>query len=398
MSAAFFERPGWQGEPGLHALVVGISAYPNLPVSSDLLKPEHFDMIQLASPALTAFRIATLLKDRGPQLGVPLATCRLLLAPSEAELAVEPALGGFAVPDWINFSAEAKAWREAAIADPHGMTLFYFAGHGLQRIKRDHVLVLSNFNDSVGGSLASKGVNVDHLFDGMAASEGQESIARTQWYFFDTCRIQPEVFKQHEIMGVGSFWDIKTVPAKEERLLPSFFASKPGGLAFAKPGRETLFGGALLKCLEGGAGVPANETDLEGPDWVVSLASLPKALKRHIDLANRDEEGAQEMLAQNLDGDFVLLRLEGPPDVAVSLAIDPEPAAAVARVSVVDADNSLRDFIPFDPNPFQTKLPAGVLRIRVIVEPAEPKLHPRLQKLFFILPPAVPLPLGLSRE
>ena len=398
MSALWFERPGWRGQPGLHALIVGISAYANLPGTTHALQPEHFGMLQLASPALTAFRLAMLLKERADDFAIPLATCRVLLAPSKTELEVEPALADFeVVPDFVNFSVEAKAWRTDACEDEDGMTLFFFAGHGLQRVKHDHVLVLHNFNDGIGGSLSSKAINVDHLVDGMAASAGQEKIARTQLYFFDTCRIEADAFKTHEIMGVGAFWDVKNVPAVDDRVQPSFFSSKPGDASFGKAGAETLFGGALLKCLQGGAGRQVDEADPFDDNWIISLESLRTALMRFVNLANQQEQGAQKPITQNMDSDFYLLRLKGPPDVSVRLQIDPETAAPLAKVSILNIDNDpVRDLGPFEPA-LNTILPAGVLLLRATVEPEQPKLLSKLQRMFLLQPPDKSLTLPLSR-
>jgi hypothetical protein len=381
MASTFFERPDWDKAPGLHAFIVGISAYPNLPETTDLLQPAHFEMIRLHSPAITAFRLAAFLKANADRFDVPLATCRVLLTPSADELAVEPALADFAAPDFINFSAAAKAWRADAMRHSDGMTLFYFAGHGLQRVKRDHVLVLHNFNDGIGGSLSNKCINVDHLVDGMAPSNGQEHIARTQLYFYDACRIRPELFQEKEIMAAGNFWDVNTVPINDDRVQPAFFASKPGGMSFGKPGKETLFGALLLKCLRGIGSAAENSADPS--TWAVSIESLRSVLVRLIDEANRAEEGNQEAIVQNMDRDVILIRLDAPPDVTVSLKIDPATAAAFAKVSVVDdEDEPLRHLTPFDPNPLVT----------------EPTLRPRLRKTFNITPPSASVEILLTRK
>ena len=46
------------------------------------------------------------------------------------------------------------------------MTIFYFAGHGVQRTQRDAVLLLDDFGAPGGESLANT-VDANHLFDGM---------------------------------------------------------------------------------------------------------------------------------------------------------------------------------------------------------------------------------------
>src|SRR5262245_32180887 len=84
--------PGAGPAPGFHALIIGISAYPNLiragqPALADL------GLEQLAAPAITAYRIYRWLVQNAVGLPIPLHTVRLLLVPSAVETAKEP---GFA--------------------------------------------------------------------------------------------------------------------------------------------------------------------------------------------------------------------------------------------------------------------------------------------------------------
>jgi hypothetical protein len=261
------------------------------------------------------------------------------------------------------------------------------------------VLVLHNFNDGLGGSLSSKGININKLFDGMAPSAGQEKIARKQLYFFDTCRITPDAFKEHEVMGVGDFWDAPAVPAVDDRVQPSFFAAKPGGTAFAIPGKATLFGGALLKCLQGGAGVPINDAEPDDSEWIISLESLRGGLRKHIEAANVEEAADQVTLTQNIDSDFVLLRLETPPPVAVRLTIDPSDAANLAKVNLLDRyDTPVGPPVVFDPDLFETQRPGGSLIVSAVVDPESPALVPKYRQLLMLKPPSVSVVVRLSRK
>ena len=88
----WFEREGWDGGPGLHAFVVGISAYAHLPAPGQPVLPHHYGMRQLSAPALTAYRLAATLRSQADQFDPPLATLRLLVAPSADEVKAEAAL------------------------------------------------------------------------------------------------------------------------------------------------------------------------------------------------------------------------------------------------------------------------------------------------------------------
>ena len=386
----WFERPEWKDKPGLHALIVGISAYSHLPLRKEDLQEKHFGMVQLSSAALTAFRLAKVVAERADDFDPPLATCRLLLAPSHAEIKSENELAGFSdAPNYSNFSKVAKAWRTDACAHPDGTTFFYLAGHGIQRVSQDHVLLLDNFADGEGAAFSNKGININRLVNGMAASEGQETIARKQLYFFDACRVEPAALRNYGETDAGTFWDYKERPGDDDRAKPLFFAAKPGGLSYAAEGGETLCGGALMRSLRGGAGVPLDKSDPGDSDYVVSATSLTVSLSSHVDAINREREGAARAPGLADVGDeFILLRLPRPPDVRVLLTVTPETAAAFAKVHVFDGNGKrLETIYPFDPNPREFVARAGPLQVRARLNPAGPELRATVRKTYNVSPP-----------
>ena len=151
MSLLFDARAALTGQPGMHALVVGVSAYPHLAGGADPVA-DPWGMGQLTSTASSAHMIFEWLK--AAQLSVPLATCRLLLSPSPGEAA----LSGVAEPATVdNLLREADAWRRDASTNRDNATLFYFAGHGIQRTKEDAVLCLQDFRRTPGPGAAACG-------------------------------------------------------------------------------------------------------------------------------------------------------------------------------------------------------------------------------------------------
>jgi hypothetical protein len=400
MRDPWFRRDGWEQRPGLHALVVGISAYAHLPLGGEPLLPQHFGMRQLESPALTAYRVAALLAEQADQFDPPLATCRVLLAPSAAEIAIEPALAPFAdtVPDYDNFSAFAAAWRADAGRHAHGMTFFYHAGHGIERETREHVLLLHNFGSGKGATFSHKAVNIRHLLDGMAASTGQETMARKQVYFFDACRVTDDTVNGLAAPETGNIWDYQAVPDKDDRLSAWFFAAKPGDEAFAQGGGETLFGRALLECLRGGAGVSSIKSD-PAANWIITINSLHQRLEAFIDAGNREAGAAQSRNVQFIDGNMLLLRLAQPPPVKVWLTVDPDAAVGIAAVSVVDLEDTVVEDLKLrdDGTLYEVTAPAGGMIVRALTEPEREGWRPRVKKLFTIEPPESPCHLSLTR-
>jgi caspase domain-containing protein len=201
-----------QGEhkstPSLHALIIGVSYYPFMP--TDKARREAFELQQLASPARTAMAIYRWLQQNSDYLPVPLGSVRLLLSPSDEEKAVEPELqsvGDNATRN--NVLAAAADWRRDASSDPKNMTFFYFAGHGVQRGAGGDVILLEDFGERTGGLLYNA-IDQAMLIAGMAPSRGTPRIARTQFYFFDCCRVKPFVFHRYDMLTTTPVFTVET--------------------------------------------------------------------------------------------------------------------------------------------------------------------------------------------
>src|SRR5271166_2447434 len=88
-------RASLAGTAAMHAFIVGVSAYPELPPGGQPQTEHSHGLEQLSSTALAAYRVYEWLVDPGTKLPVPLATVRLLLCPSAEEIAAEPKLSAF---------------------------------------------------------------------------------------------------------------------------------------------------------------------------------------------------------------------------------------------------------------------------------------------------------------
>jgi hypothetical protein len=360
--------------PGLHVLIAGVSTYPHLPGGGGAPAPNAFGMQQLSSAALSAFRVYEWVVAHGANFPVPLATLHLLLAPSQAELDAEPKLAGSSSScTLVDLQGSAKEWRTDAAVDPAGMTLFYFAGHGVQRSRGDSVLLLQDFGDGLGETL-SKAVNEQNLHNGMAPAPAHPNIARTQLYFFDACRLRPEEFNAYEQMQTGSVFDQPRAGA-DDRSAPTYFASVPGTVAYGRRAQQTLFSTALLDCLGGGA---AELREVGGQErWTVTHMTLAERLSEYVhELA--DAAGAeQDIRSGGFGPDRIIHFLDAAPTVRVELNIDPTPALGFAKVAIFDDAGAPATQSPLpkplEPHPYPTELPAGIYTIRADIEPANPE-------------------------
>jgi hypothetical protein len=366
------DRRGELGdEPGLHALIVGVSDCRYLPMAGappDEIK-HKFGMTRLTSPALSAVRVWRWLVNRKDKLAAKLATCRLLLRPSPAEIAASEELKKFPPGASFNeFAAATAEWRASARQRTNDITFLYFAGHGVQEANtEDHVVLLEDF--AAPGAALRNGVRVSEILAGMAPRDDQPAIARTQLYFFDTCRNTPEQFEQLAMAQVGSIWDMPRTQMVDDRACPWFCAAEPRGTAYAGKDHQTLFSQALLACLEGGAGTPLDEWDLDR-GWAVSVASLAGGLSTHLDLLNAEAGANQAPSINRYNGRPVIHFLDAPPPVDVTLTVTPDGAIPVTRVAVFDeADAVLRDLGPPADHPYRDTLKAGDYRVVARIDP-----------------------------
>jgi len=381
--------------PGLHALIIGVSAYTNLPRGDAPPTKYSFGMRQLTSTSLTAYRIYRWLVEHKDDLMPPLATIRLLLSPSPEEIAVKPELAGLTKPTTLdNFLKTAREWREAAKTDADNATFFYFAGHGVQRTGFDAVMLLEGYGDGTGGIL-HHAVDLNSLYFGMAPSNTQKTIARTQSYFIDACRILPAGLRKFQNLSPSPVFDVEEGGADDTRApivpdnrrAPIFFGAIPGTKSQAVPGDQTIFSKALLECLDRVAAKAYDDNDDGNVKWYISLSKLIEVLDERIEALNKRYGSKQEFMPCG-SKDIRLLVLDGPPMVDVVLRVDPPQAHRSARVVAHQAvDNSPVAKIPFPLHPpllYESRWPAGFYWLEVNIDPeTQPfdRIKPELRKV-----------------
>ncbi len=352
-------RPSLAGQPSAHAFVIGVSAYPGLPEPDADGEDETFGMRQLTAAAATAAQIADWLLENGDSLPRPLATIRLLLAPTGSEQARMPAIAaGAGEPTLDGFLTAADAWRADAATSRDSLTFFFFAGHGMQGPSADEVLVLKDFAQSPGGKLRMT-VTTGSLIDGMAPRAQFPDIARRQLYFIDACRDRPDAVRAYEVMQATDVFD-RGETLKDDRDAPQYYGAVPGAQARSRPGTTTLFGGELLRCLRGAAG--AREEDR--PGWHVSVGSLARALKileRRAQLIDREISFDPRSVG---DPSASIVRLTAVPDVEVTLVVMPRDAVDTVTIAARNGRNEGVVLpMPLRPQPYRTRWPAGAYAV-----------------------------------
>lgn len=362
------ERPGAgkPSTPGLHALVIGVSHYRHLPGGSGpAAAMAGLDgLTQLPTSARTAADMAAWLiaQQEAGTLEVPLQSVRLLLSPSAAEQGL-PAVD---LATYENIREEANAWRKDARRHRDGMTLFFYSGHGVGGTLDDPILLPEDFADPAVPELLDRVISHGDLSWGMSPPRNPlETIARQQVYFWDSCRNRPRAFQQADWSSLPTIWEDDFVPGGDDRLLAVLMATPPGQLAFAgRPGERTLFGQALLECLEGAA---AEVALLQGEfRWRIGTTGISTFLQERMNERNRLLNTPQQFRPGTVMP-IPIVALPKAPHVQVRLSIRPPERASLVGVTldysfVPPAQTVIN---PVDPNPHELELPMGLYSVQV---------------------------------
>jgi hypothetical protein len=329
--------PGTVDQPGAHLLVVGVSAYPHLEGGSGTRARETFGKQQLSTAASTAYRVFEFLTTSA-QFTVPLASARLLLSPSERELAGNPALADAEPATLDAFLAQAEAWRRDVAAHPDGFALMYLVGHGIQRTQADQVFLLEDFGDGVG-PLFRKAIELSSVIGGLAPAPWQPSVARRQLYMYDAGRGEIPRTLELPPLAATPVFDVHRA-ALDDRSVVTLFSAQPGGMAIGEIGRGTLFGQAFVRSVDKGlAATPVD--DGEEIRWVVTTGSLTRAIEAemHRLAASYDLEATLEVGGSV--GDIELFRLHGPPEVEVDVEFLGRRPGATVHVELMGVEDEV---------------------------------------------------------
>jgi Caspase domain len=331
-SLIFDARKKLGSKPGLHAILIGVSDYTYLAASEDQAGDGLKAMLKLESSALSAWQVALKLKqlDKAKQLLRPLKSIRLLIAPSQVELDVDPKMKK-AKGDQPTFEAiksALKAWRDDVAQSQGEQALFFFSGHGLRRLAQDTILLASDFLEDEDEEL-EKAFTLANVFNGMMPTANFMEIGREQVYLIDACRDKPPQLDIMEDTTTPKIFGIRlNDDIVDDRSAPIIFATIPGGVAAGTSGQPTYFAQSLLWALDNGTG---ELQQIDGPDgevWPLSIDSLYNGMVRKRIVP----DGA--LIRSGLIKDFTAgFRRDAP---TCSLAIKLKPESLIAKVGKVE--------------------------------------------------------------
>jgi caspase domain-containing protein len=347
-----------EGVPATHALVVGVSEYDYLPDADDELSASPFGLRRLTSAAGTAAAFAEWLTANAGSLPRPLATVRLLIAPTDSERERHAAhCEASGSPTLRSFLMAAEAWRADLVRSDDNAAFFYFVGHGLQGPAADEVLLLHDFGEP-GGSPLRNGITTNSLVAGMAPMDSHPTVPRLQLYFFDACRGTDRVLRRMEAAQATDAFTYE-LSHQDYRQVAKYHAAIPGGRARSEINGTTIFGEAVLACLSGAAG----ERSPDG-GWHVSVGSLGRALSL-IEKKVRVEDDRIRFDPQPRGDQMTsIVQLARTPAVDVTLALKPDEIISSTGVRVRNGRGEPVALpIPLVPHPYQCTWLAGAYAI-----------------------------------
>ncbi|MGO4394907.1 caspase family protein [Variovorax sp. M-6] len=351
---------------GLHAILIGVSAYKHLIDGTDE-KQRNFGLKQLSAPARTVKLIGDWLQENSNRLSAPLKSLRILASASPIELTVDPDIGKLEGASLKCVQESLKAWQQDASQNADDVSLFYFAGHGIQRTRGDSLLLLDDF---LGGATdLDRAIDVNNIYNGMGNFASCPNLARTQLYFIDACRSDIAELSEFERQEAAAVFRVEA-GGSDERNAPIFSAAAPGKETFGRPGDRTLFGEDFLKCLNGAAGDRIAGMPV-GKEWVVTMGTLYEALAKLI--VSFNAVAGMQVRSLYLDKStantpsWTLCFLKGAPMVPCLLRVNPPAAASFASICF-DPPNAKLNSIPAPlDNPFKCEKAAGFYNIEALL-------------------------------
>lgn len=323
------ERAGEGKPPGLHALIIGVGAYPHLRGGEFYVEGDSRsdNFAQLSSPPHSAYALAHWLSTvQSTEAAAPLASLELLVsAPPGFEHGYESLTVKAKQATFEEIRDAFERWRKHCDEDEANIALFYFCGHGYAFGQQAPVLMPEDFG-SRPGTFFENGIDLDTTMQAVA-----EFRAATQIFLIDACREKLDTSADFQRgRGLAQARNPSFDPAPDRAIV---YSAQYDRRAFGRPGVPTTFTESLVQALGGLGAAP-------GDRWCIDLESLPAALAKLVRWNTppagpddgRDDTWEQKPSYQVSGPGRPLRLLKAPPEVPFRIAVQPTDAMASAAL------------------------------------------------------------------
>lgn len=341
----------------IHALVVGVGDYPHLIGGTGDLTSSHGGMRQLTSPTISARAMAEWLTEGLAHPDFSRKTVALLLSEREPKPFANPLNGDEHIVQQANFANIRQAiidWKERGSQSTDDMLILYFSGHGMSEGIGSMVILPSDFGADRHNAYDTS-IDFVNLYDAM-----EQATASRQCYFVDACRSSTDTLPDN---GGRKILQVGPREADGVRVAPVYYATLIGQDAHARPGKPSLFTGALLSCLSDFAA-----TDDEGDnDWRVSNFSLSRALDHMMSRIEVDGVSLDQVpISGEVHSSFYIHHLANPPKANVYVSSEPTDLLQNLQLVCKDASGAQRERESTEDPEWALVVPSGKTTIEAI--------------------------------
>jgi hypothetical protein len=359
----FYDARTQPPSPGLHVLIIGVSAYKHLPGGSGApaTAPGLDGLTQLPSSARTASDLANLLLKEKDSFTPKLQTVRLLHSPSPTETGLAPATDA----TYSEIKQALNEWRDDARLHRDNVTLFFFSGHGVGGTLDDSIMLPSDFADPAQQNISTNILLYSDLVAGMRPLSIVKTIAKQQIYFVDACRNRVKGLQAQELALAPTVWngDPPDEMLIDDRSLAELFATINGMRAFAgRAGELTLFGQAVLDCVQGAA---TQQTVDQGQlAWQIGTTDITARLPELMSERNQKLHTTQSFRTGQAQP-IPLIKFPQRPTASAHIVVDPATSLTGFGITLRDnlPPNSEKKVQPIEPHPHDLDLPMGLYQL-----------------------------------
>lgn len=338
-------------EPGIHALVIGVGAYPYLKGGS---KKPRFEcsMGQLDAPPKSAEAFSQWLKSGLKLDGKELRRLDVLAGPAYEVIDHQGQEVLTDAPTLANVKKAAIDWKTYANSNEDNVAILFFCGHGLS-VGDDEALLLEGFGDLSQGDHLNEAFNPSALLTGM-----QSCRASLQIYFFDACRNEEPKAANAATGLAGVTGLLRALPsdAKSGKDQAVFRSTHLGMQAYSTNGKASRFTEALIEAMSG-----AGSTDDEN-GWSVEPVSLQSGVNW---LINLDPEVTEQWMTMEVPARRITLhQLPGGPIVPVMITCKPDGVLSDCVLEHTNDAGVKTSRNPPNDEPWHQNLPFGIYEFR----------------------------------
>lgn len=332
-------------EPGLHAILIGVGAYPAVG-----------DQLNIESAYHGAKSVADFLIKHADQLRPRLQSVELLLnKPGDDDTERMgiyewpqndgPPFSGFdprldmavELPNKANVEAAGAQWWSRISQNPQNSAFFYACGHGVATTSRN-VVFLSDFRSNPGREPWGPYIDLQREVMRIRRHDAPESA----YFFADACQeviLEADVAEADDAREFGEgVYIVPSAGLRPEKNKAYLLVPGPrGAFAFSgAPGYGGRFTQVLIRALEGCAA-----SDMTGAgQWGIDLERLHSRMKLLYSLRTEWTEQIEPTPLYPFICNRPLVQYSQPPKIPICVQLDPPHAMqAASRIAIINGQN-----------------------------------------------------------